>query len=245
MSAYHFYDASDDQVRSHLLTNTDLGAASNMVALTDEVQPRWLGGAMTQIPAAWQDDFGGDTFMTGLSGISIVSNSSVGPSAATFTRETLNGSNPAELVLGYPLSNPLEVPETQNDVWNLTSEVRGMVFPEGTASVLYFGTHGVGQYCYGVGEACGDPVRPYQGTHAYPYRYQIWAYNAADLATVYAGEAAPDSVQPYDVWELALPFVPATTQLGGATYDPATGRIFISQGFADGDNPVIHVYTIV
>ena len=244
ISGYHFYDAADQQVRSHLLTDTSLGGASDFVSLTDEVQPRWLGGAMTHIPTEWQDDFGGNTFIGGLSGISIASNSSVGPSAATFTRDSLLGSDPAELVLGYPLSQPLAAPETQNDVWNLTSETRGIVFPEGTSSVLYFGTHGIGEYCYGTGADCGDPVRPYQGTHAYPYRYQVWAYNAADLATVYSGDASPESPQPYDVWGLTLPFAPTTTDLGGTTYDPATGRIFISQGFADGDNPVIHVYTV-
>ena len=245
VSGYHFYDAADSQVRSHLLTDTNLGASSNMVSLTDETKPRWLGGAMATIPSNWRDSFGGDTYMTGLAGISIVSNSSAGPAAATFTRESLSGTDQARLVLGYPLSNAVDgPPEAQSDVWNLTSESRGMVFPEGTASVLYIGTHGVGSYCYGTGSECGDPIRFHQGTHAYPYRYQIWAYDADDLASVYRGEAAPDSLQPYDVWELDLPYSPTQHDIGGAAYDPATGRIFITQGFADGDNPVVHVYTV-
>lgn len=244
VSGYNFYDASDDQTRSHLATSTDLGSSSDFVALTDEVQPRWLGGAMAHIPESWQDAFGGDTFMTGLSGISIVGNSSVGPSAATFTRASLNGADPAQLVLGYPLSDPLGEYDVQSEVWNGTSEVRGMVFPDGFNSVLYFGTHGVGNFCYGTGPQCGDPVQPYQGTHAYPYRYQMWAYNASDLAAVHGGEASPEETQPYDVWELPLPYSPERTEIGGAAYDAETGRIFISQAFADGDNPVIHVFTI-
>ena len=244
VSGYNFYDAQDQQVSSHLLTDTDLGSSSDFVSLTDEVQPRWLSGAMTEIPDSWQAAFGGDTFMTGLSGVSIVSNSSVGPSAATFTRESLTGGNDAELVLGYPLSDPLGEYDEQSETWNGTSVVRGMVFPEGTASVLYFGTHGVGEFCYGTGGGCGDPVQLAQGTHAFPYRYQIWAYDAAELAYVHEGNREPESVEPYDVWELTLPYSPQQTEIGGATYDAATGRIFVSQAFADGDHPVIHVFTL-
>ncbi|MGH1493725.1 MAG: hypothetical protein ACRBK7_30745 [Acidimicrobiales bacterium] len=244
VSGYHYYDAGGTQVRSHLLTNTQMGASSDMVSLSEDVPARWLGGAMAAIPRAWQNDFGGDRYIGGLAGISIISNSSVGPSAATFSRASLLGNDPAELVLGYPLSAPLDVPDRQGDIWNMTSESRGMVFPDGTSSVLYFGTHGTGPYCYGTGSACGDPERSAQGTHAYPYRYQVWAYDAEDLVRVFRGGAKPESVRPYDVWEFELPHSAPQTQLGGAAYDPASGRIFISQGFADGDQPVIHVYTL-
>jgi hypothetical protein len=244
VSAYNYYDASDSQKSSHLLTDVDMGRSSNMVALTDSVKPRWLGGAMAVIPSNWQNSFGGDTYIGGLAGISIVSNSSVGPAAATFSKASLTGGDPAKLVLGYPLAEPLDQPTEQSDLWNQSSEVRGMVFPEGTSSVLYFGTHGVGSYCYGTGAECGDPVSEYKGNHAYPYRYQIWAYDAADLAKVYRGGAAAKSLKPYDYWELELPYSPRQTEIGGVAYDPSTGRIFISQGFADGTQPVIHVYTL-
>ena len=245
VSAYDYYDADNTQVRSHLLTDTSMGASSGMVSLTDSVQARWLGGAMTKIPATWQDEFGGHSYMGGLSGISIAGNSSVGPSAATFSRASLAGNDPATLVLGYPLSAAIDGdPDKKSSLWNLTSEVRGMVFPEGSSSVLYFGTHGVGDYCYGTGSACGDPQRSSKGTHAYPYQYQIWAYDAADLAKVSRGEASAESIRPYGVWKLDLPYSARYTEIGGATYDPATGRIFISQGFADGDRPVVHVYTL-
>ena len=244
VSGYNYYDAANTQVRSHLLTDVDMGSSSSMVSLTDNVQARWLGGAMATIPSEWQSSFGGDPYIGGLAGISIVSNSSVGPSAATFSRASLTGGDPAKLVLGYPLSEPLAGPTTTNDLWNQSSQVRGMLFPDGTSSVLYFGSHGTGTYCYGTGDACGDPVSPYKGNHAYPYRYQIWAYDAADLAEVYRGGADAKSIQPYDYWELDLPHSARQTEIGGVAYDPSTGRIFISQGFADGDQPVIHVYTL-
>ena len=244
VSGYNYYDAGDTQKSSHLLTDVNMGRSSNMVSLTDSVKPRWLGGAMATIPTNWQSSFGGDPYIGGLAGISIVSNSSVGPASATFSRASLTGGDPAQLVLGYPLEEPLDHPTEQSDLWNQSSEVRGMVFPEGTSSVLYFGTHGIGSYCYGTGAACGDPASEYKGNHAYPYRYQIWAYDAADLAKVYRGGAAAKSLKPYDYWELELPYSPRQTEIGGVAYDPSTGRIFISQGFADGTQPVIHVYTL-
>lgn len=244
VSAYHYYDAEGTQIRSHLLTDTNLGVASEMVSISPEISARWLGGAMAHVPAEWQAAFGGDPFIGGLGGISIASNSSVGPAAATFSRASLTGSDPAQLVLGYPLSAPLDGPETQSDLWNLTSQVKGIVFPNGTSSVLFLGSHGVGPYCYGTGEECGDPTQIYQGTHAAPYQYQVWAYDANDLASVYRGTQTPESLRPYDVWKLDLPYAATETGINGAAYDPATGRIFIAQALADGDQPVIHVYTL-
>ncbi len=244
ISGYHYYDASNSQTQSHFVTDTTFSQTTDPFTMSGDVPPRWLGGPMATIPSAWQSAFGGDSYLTGLAGISIVSNSSVGPSAATFAADDVAGANSATLVVGYPLSQPLDVPEQQSDLWNLTSEVRGVTFPNGTDSVLFFGSHGTGAYCYGTGDECGDPTSPYKGTHAYPYRFQIWAYDAHDLADVYAGKRAPESLSPYDVWELQLPISSQTYQITGTAYDPATGRIFIGQGRADGDLPVIHVFAI-
>src|SRR5205085_1938310 len=58
--------------------------------------------------------------------------------------------------------------------------------------------------------------------------------------------------KPYATWKLDLPFDAPyggaadteNRQLGGAAYDPATGRLFLSQVFDDGRTPLIHVYTV-
>lgn len=242
ISGYHYYDAAGTQTRSHLVADTDLTRTSDPFVLSSTVPPRWLGGPMARIPDEWQARFGGDQFLTGLGGVSIAGNSSVGPAAASFSRATLDGSGEATLVTGYPLSAPLDGPEQQSDLWNLTSEVRGIVFPSGTNTVLFVGTHGTGPYCYGTGEACNDAEQPYQGTHAAPYRYQVWAYRAEDLAEVHAGIRQPHEVAPYDIWDLDLPLPSGVHVLTGVAHDPATGRIFLGQGRADGDLPVIHVY---
>ncbi len=57
------------------------------------------------------------------------------------------------------------------------------------------------------------------------------------------GSQAPWAVRPYATWTLS-DIGGGMDMVGGATYDPATGRIYVSQKFGDGDLPLIHVYTI-
>jgi len=244
VSAFDYYDASGDQVRSHLLTDVSMGSSGEVQAISKEIPARWLGGPMAHIPDAWQHAFGSDTYIGGLAGVAIASNSSVGPAAATFSLDTFSGSNPATLVVGYPLSQPLDVPDEQSDLWNLTATVTGIVFPEGSSSVLFFGAMGVGEYCYGTGAECEDPTDSSKGTHAFPYRYQVWAYDAAELAQVAMGERSPESLRPYDHWELDLPTPASSYSLTGTAYDAATNRIFVAQEFAEGTNPVVHVFGV-
>src|SRR5439155_27265644 len=108
---------------------------------------------------------------------------------------------------------------------------------------------------------CYDPADHNKGTHAWPYVHYVWAYDANDLkdSGLDVGQTLPWNVKPYAVWQMSLPFDgaygvsvdngDATTdmenrRLGGAAYDPATGRIFVSQGFDDGRTPLIHVYSL-
>jgi len=69
---------------------------------------------------------------------------------------------------------------------------------------------------------------------------------------VRGGTLAPWDLKPYKVFQLNLPldtpFGDAadahSRRIGGAAYDPATGRVFLSQMFDDGRAPIIHVFTI-
>jgi len=45
-----------------------------------------------------------------------------------------------------------------------------------------------------------------KGETAYPYRYQMWAYDLNDLAAVKAGTKLPHEVQPYAWWNFHTPF---------------------------------------
>jgi hypothetical protein len=46
------------------------------------------------------------------------------------------------------------------------------------------------------------------------------------------------------VWQLKFPNSASRTLISGVTYDPATGRIFVTQYFADDARPLVHVFTI-
>jgi hypothetical protein len=124
------------------------------------------------------------------------------------------------------------------------------VIPVGSRSLLFFGRTGTGLYRYGQGTAdqnldgqlvgagpdiyCYDPEDLGKGNHAYPYRGYVWAYDLNDLAAVKAGTKQPWEVVPYSTWEL-----PEPQRASGVTYDPATGRIFVSVG---GYSTVLTVY---
>lgn len=258
ISAYSFYDGAGTQNASHFVRPLSLSATGKVVGpiKLGNVEARWAAGYMTQIPSEWQVSFGGSA-LTGLAGVAIASASSVGPSAAVLDVGTLEGSAPsARSVLGYPSSNSLAAlygasdASGSNPYWNLASQVRGVVFPEGSRSVLFFGRHGTGTYCYGEGGErgqCYDPADSSKGTHAYPYRYQVWAYDANDLVDVKEGRKQRSAVQPYAVWSFSLPFEQnsAGRTIGGAAYDPATQRVFLSQQCVDTDcAPIIHVMKI-
>ena len=170
----------------------------------------------------------------------------------------------------HPLLDPGSTGDgwgNNSTLFNGSTEVKGAVFPEGTRSVLFFGRHGGiggvnvpggGGFCYGFGTAnaalvgtippgendhyCYDPEDGSKGVHGYPYHYYVWAYDANDLAKVARGESAPWTLRPYAVWSLNFPFATSgSTRLGGATYNPQTGRIYISQYQGDGNLPLIHV----
>jgi hypothetical protein len=145
-------------------------------------------------------------------------------------------------------------------VFNSTTIIRGAVFPEGTSSILFFGRQGLGPWCYGPGTAtqnlvgtlgsggqnyCYDPTSDATGPHAPPYAYQVWAYNAADLAAAKSGTKQPWEVVPSATWNFELPFEHPSRLLGGVAYDPATQRIFVASAAAEAYGmPMIHVFKV-
>ncbi len=185
--------------------------------------------------------FGGPVF-TGGAGGAINSLQSWGPSVSVFNPEDVGVKSPvpATLVLGYPYGTPLANTSIGNNYWSETDVVSGVVFIPGTRSVLFFGEHGLGNYCYGTGAECNDPANSSKGTHAYPYKSWVWAYDANDLLTVKSGQKLPSDIKPYAVWNLDSSF----TTIQGVAYDPATQRLYISQVWADGERPMIRVYKV-
>jgi len=263
---YVYYDAAGAQVVSHWVRpSTKLaGAEAKGLYQVGTLGAGMVSGFMTEIPSAWRSLLGGPV-LTGNCCLSIISRTSFGPAAFAF--------DPAKLGAVTPVpDNPLvyyPAAHTTVGAWGASwdpahgiffgggTTIRGLVFPSGSRSVLFFGTQGIGKFCYGEGTAdrslegkptadgstwCYDPDGSSKGTHAYPYVAEVWAYDAADLLAARKGRTKPWQAKPYATWTLHLPF--GSGQIGGAAYDAAAGLVYVSQQFGNGTDPVIHVFKV-
>lgn len=247
VTGYSFYDGAGTQRSTHFSRPLSLsgGQAEGPYKLNGP-DVHWVSGYMATVPPEWQASLGGPA-LVGNCCLAIAAVQSNGPSVSVFDPNTI-ASGSAKVLVGYPLGQQLGPGEaTQNPLYNLTTKIRGVVFPNGTRSVLFFGRHGVGPYCYGTGPDCNDPADESKGTHAYPYKYQVWAYDANDLLAVKNGSKSPQSVAPYATWLLSLPFGSGGGQslLGGAAYDAVNSLIYVSQQCSDTNcAPVIHAFKV-
>ena len=251
ISDYTYYDADSTQVTSHFGRPLNLTTSGQLKGpyRVGSAGAGFVSGYMTRIPAEWESSFGGPA-LTGNCCISIISRTSLGPAASVFDPADIGVENPipATEVVGYPIDHPTlgtwGGDGTVHPIYNMSTEVKGIVFPQGTSTVLFFGRTGLGVSCYGPGSDCGDPVDGSKGTHAYPYGYYAWAYDANDLVDVKNNLKQPWEVVPYAHWEFDLPFGSDDAHILGAAYDPENQRIFLSQSHGDayGLDPLPIIY---
>jgi MYXO-CTERM domain-containing protein len=141
-----------------------------------------------------------------------------------------------------------------------SSRILGVLFADGTRSVLFFGKKGLGAYCYGPGtdqvslagtpapggvdNYCYDPDVMGKGDHAYPYVYFVWAYDVNDYVASKQGLEQPWEVFPYEGWTFSQ--FGNATDLGGVAWDATTRRMYLAAPYADDPNnqPLIHVYQV-
>jgi hypothetical protein len=256
VSFFDFYDGNMTQTTSHASRPLSFAVKGDVAGpfRVGSLNAGFYSGFMALVPAPWQAKLGGPA-LTGQSGIPVTGRTSLGPSAAVFDPANINGT--ATSLVFYDLQHPtLGVWNGATALYSGTDTVKGMVFPAGTSSLLFFGTHGT-TFCYGPGTAshtlagtasdngvdpwCFDPNNSAKGTHGYPYVPYVWAYDANELALVVSGAKQPWDVKPYAVW--TLPGLQSPT-IGGAAYDPGSRRLFVSEMNADGDNPLIHVFSL-
>jgi hypothetical protein len=239
-SAYVYYDSNNTQLRSHTALNPDLMSATPRVwsQVWQAKSSGFVAGAMTPIPSEWQAKLGG-TALTGQCCVPIVTRTSFGP--AVFAFDPTQIGQPivsAQPLVYYPSNHPTLGPWSgSNPTYGGTTLMGGAVIVPGTRSLLFFGSNGNGPNCYGDGTAnpadtskCFDPTDSAKGSHAYPYKYQVWAYDLNDLAAVKAGTKQPWDVKPYGVWPIDLPINhKLQVRFSSVAIDPSTGRIYAAQ----------------
>ena len=248
ITGFSTYDGAGTQSASHFARPLSLSTSNQVVGpVAVGSRVHYTSAYMTLIPPEWQSPFGGPA-LTGNCCRSIINYQSHGPALSVFNPDDIGQVDPvpATDLLFYTSRNQLGPGQsTQNPYFNLTTRVEGVVFPNGTRSVLFFGSHGIGPYCYGTGAKCKDVAKQDKGTHAYPYVYQVWAYDANELLQAKSGRKAPHKLRPYAIWNFNLPFErDGAHSLGGAAYDPASKRVYLSQPRGDKKLPIIHVYRL-
>lgn len=297
VTAWSYYDAGvQKQTRSHFVTGqtfSSLGSVTGPFQVGTGFQnilqndltriAGFVSGYMSPIPKDWQAALGG-THLTGQGGgISILMRTSAGPAAAVFTPTDLGTKipAPAKILMGYPIdtNNPnsglnqptLGVWGTNGGLYNGTQYFRGMVFPDGTRSILFVGWGG-DTFCYGANTSdlalhfktvpgsnnlqhyCYDPVpsNEWTGPHAYPSRPLVFAYDVQDFIDVKNDAKRPWEVRPYATWNFTLPFQSnfvngidlGNVEIQGAAYDPIRRRLFVSAFLSDATQPLIHVFVL-
>lgn len=263
-SAVIFYDATHSQNLSHFSRplTLDEPAASKLVRVWDSGKTGFVAGYMASVPPEWQSRLGG-TAVTGQCCLAIINRTSWGPSAFVFDPAEVNAGRHADAqpLVYYNGQHPTLGPwEGSNAVYGATTEVGGMAIVSGTRTALFVGRNGTGPFCYGNGTGdraladkreggeayCYDPTSTDKGQHAYPYHYQVWAYDLSELAEVRAGRRDPWEVKPYGVWPIQFPIAEPGVRIGGVAYDVAGRRLFVAQKQADRDGyahrPLIHVF---
>ncbi len=272
VTGFVYYDAGGSQQLSHWRRSKNLTAGGTLQGPYSIIVCEFFGcipgagivsGYMTPIPSAYQGALGG-TAITGQCCIPIITRTSYGPSALAFTPVNFPTSVQHEMNLYYDTFHQTigTYSGPANDLYNGPTQVRGIVFPENTRSILFWGRHGTGDFCYGFGvnqnpppvhpdpneHNCYDPVISDKGNHAYPYHYQTWAYDVQELIDVKNHLQQQYEPTPYAFWRWpTLPFGHSTGEFDGAAYDPNLERLYVSMHTADplsSGAPIIHVFQL-
>ena len=257
---WDYYDTTGVTVDTHFRLdslNLSTATAEGMFQVgTQGLNAGLYDGYMGPIPSAWQSALGAP-YITGQMGLPEFSaGSSSGPAAFGFDPSTLSTSTPSTTIpyVYYPIGNPIDGAgyTSTSLLFNGNASIQGVFFAPGSRSVVFFGSAGTNTYTYGTGSAANDSTMRGggKGPHSVngDYAYQAWAYNADDFLAVEDGQMQPWQLQPYATWNLDFPQSNPAAQLGGVTFDPSTGRLYVVEDGADVGNynylPVIQVYQL-
>ncbi len=225
MTAFAYYNGEPARL-SHFRRPLDLDRQGVTGPLrVGSMNAEFYAGYMAEIPKKHQAALGGPA-VTGLCCTSIISRTSFGPSLHVFDPQAFVPT--AQPLVYYPEDRQTLGAYGQrgsHPTFNGSTRITGVVFLGDT--VLFIGGTGTGAYCYGTGAACNDPISPYKGEHAYPYRLWAWAYRVSDLTAVKNGSLQPWEVMPYENWDLGVRTDP-DFGTGGAAFDSKTGRLYVA-----------------
>ncbi|MFN7977706.1 MAG: hypothetical protein U0P30_06185 [Vicinamibacterales bacterium] len=247
VSAYTYYDNSAGTSDGHNKTHF-AGPAIGQLAGPWRVgndPPGMIAGNMAVVPEEWRALVGGPV-IGGLCCIPIISRSSYGPSISAFNPDDIGTASKvkSEMLVGYPDDHQnLGGYNSAGEFYGMAMTMGGFAWPRGTRAVLAVVNRPTA-YCYGRGTTdkqldgqptgtghhyCYDPYSQEQGNHSPDFELSVIVFDAADLAKVKAGRKRPWDVKP--VTRINLPNAPKAGQLQSATFDPATGRLYLTPSY--------------
>ena len=237
-TAENSFDAGNTAKLSHffsnLVWNNGTTVGFNGMYKVGTLNPAFVGGWMTNVPSDLQTLLGGPA-LTGQGGLSIISRTSAGPAAFAFDPADLGKNN-----LGTELNPVADVPlvyypEAHQTVGPYGGQgvgyhegvmMGGMTMLDGTRTVLFFSTSGIGPSSYGGGSP--DPIFADECkapdvciTPANCLSYSTPSYDACNAARGYSICA---DVNNCTTGMKALPYPPGFPGAGlGVIYDPVNG----------------------
>jgi hypothetical protein len=260
VNAYEYYDAPGDNTQSTAVVRSPGNLSGSAVDgfFTFQGGAGHTSGWLSPVPDAWVNELG-DTYITGhASGIPIIGRCSVGPSAFVFDPANIVGSGvvpdpvPTTTLLDFSLAHPLHADlsntSLSNDLWtHLSRAVYGFIVPGSRtyATIGYSGGH-VSGVCYKCTQNDGSLCGGYCAPDAGDYYHYYWLWDVNDLLAVKNGEMQPFDVRPYAYGEFPTPF--ETRTLGGGSFDPASGKLYLTVQRADtlqgtySNPPIVVVY---
>lgn len=263
VNAYEYYDAPADNTETTAVAReaSDLSGSQIDGFFTLEGGAGHTSGWISSIPQEWQSILGG-THITGQSsGIPIIGRTSVGPSAFAFdahllTDDVVPNPVPTTRLLDFSLDHPLHedlLNETgENDIWTHLSRVTyGFIAPQTRTYVTigYSGGH-VSGVCYRCTQENGNECGGYCAPDPDDYYQYYWLWDVNDLVAVRNGTLESYEVRPYEYGIFSTPFENGTAQIGGGSFDPASGLLYLSIQKADLEQgtyenpPVIVAYQV-
>lgn len=261
VNAYEYYDAPGDNTVSTLIIEDAKGLENSDTRgyLKFEGGAGHTSGWLSPIPDDLREALGGDHLTGQSSGRPIISRLSVGPSAFAFERSALLSATdevPTTKLLDFSLSDRLHPDlandSLRNDLWTHLSQVTyGFIVP-GTRTYLTMGQSGGHNsgVCYKCtqdnGNLCGGYCTPEAADN---YQY-YWLWDVQDLVDVKNGVVEPHAVRPYDYGIFDTPFNDVYQGIGGGSFDPASGNLYLTIQKGDTEQgtyarpPVVVVYEV-
>lgn len=255
----------DTEKGTHGYTDLSLSMPSKVCVVGDYLYA--TNDYMFAIPKDYIAHFGGNDLLTGR--FRDGGWSGMGPSLfAVSTKDIIDAEN-NEKIQAVPLIKYEDSFNGDNgkkmDNYSHADSWTGGAFVscEAGSAILFLGTHGYGNTWYGFANEVvyptdGDENAVYPDVPDYPYDERGWwnddfrsciaFYSIEDIINVFNGQISPADIQPYEFADITKYMLVERDEtvmqyLGAAAYDQENNRLFLLELMADGDKPVVHVFT--